>query len=365
MFKARDKEDLIKRYAEIYGSDLANNLAAEIVALATQSRNLNIECIHHTLDGRNLNLIMRWSVIPGYENSYRRVLVSYVDITPQRAAESEAKLRREQLIQADKMIALGTLVAGVAHEINNPNSFVTLNAPLLAEIWEHTKPILDDYSKQHGDFDLGIGTYSEMRDEVEVLFNDIIEGARRIRTIVKDLKNFARQNPSEAFDMIALNDSVHAVCALLRNAISKATTNVEISCAENIPAVRANKQRLEQVLMNLIINACQALPDRSHGIRIATGVDAARREAFIRIEDEGCGIPAEHLTRIMDPFYTTKRDSGGTGLGLSISSTIMEEHGGRLEFQSEINKGTAATMILPLPSDQPNAAQPPTPFKTP
>lgn len=355
MFKARSKEELIKRHTEIYGTDLENNLSAEICALARQSKNLNIECLHHTLDGQNLNLIMRWTVIPGYEASYRRVLVSYVDITPQRTAEREARLRREQLIQADKMIALGTLVAGVAHEINNPNSFVTLNAPLLANAWKKAKPILDDYYRQHGDFDFGIGTYSETHDEVEILLNDILEGAHRIRTIVKDLKNFARQNPAEALEMVQLNDTVQSVCALLRNSINKATGHLEISCKEGIPPVHANKQRLEQVLVNLIINACQSLPDRLHGIRISTGHDSIRNEVFISIQDDGCGIPDEQLSRILDPFYTTKRDTGGTGLGLSISSTIMEEHGGRLQFESELNRGTTATMILPVHATTPNS----------
>ena len=198
---------------------------------------------------------MRWSVLPGYENTFKRVLVSYINITSQRSAEREAALRRDQLVRAEKMVSLGTLVTGVAHEINNPNSFVTLNAPLVLDAWQKSLPILNLHAQQQGDFDLGIGSYLEMREEIQTLIEDMIEGGNRIRTIVNALRDFARSTPAKAFSAISINDVVHSTATLLRTTIQKHTRNFSIQYGSDIPPVQANLQKLEQVLMNLTRNA--------------------------------------------------------------------------------------------------------------
>jgi len=130
--------------------------------------------------------------------------------------------------------------------------------------------------------------------------------------------------------------------------IMKSTSHFSIEYGKNLPVLRGNFQRLEQVIINLIQNACQALRDIQKGISVSTSYDEKMRGIVVRVEDEGVGIPSEILPHITDPFFTTKPESGGTGLGLSISSRIVKEHGGTLTFTSEVRKGTRAEIFLPV-----------------
>jgi polar amino acid transport system substrate-binding protein len=119
-----------------------------------------------------------------------------------------------------------------------------------------------------------------------------------------------------------------------------------------LPAIRGDAQRLEQVVVNLLLNACQALPDRERGIRVATFLDPGRSQVVLEVRDEGAGIAAEHLPHLTDPFFTTRREKGGTGLGLWICAAIVEEHGGTLSFRSRPGEGTVVALTLPLLPDE-------------
>jgi len=262
----------------------------------------------------------------------------------QRAVE-ELRLNQAQLVQADKMAALGVLVSGVAHEINNPNGFILLNMPVLKDVYLDALEHLEEQYREKGDFMLGGLRYSEMRQEVPAMLDEMLEGARRIKRIVEDLKDFARPEDAPRQEPLDFNAVVQAAIRLVDNSIKKATRRFTLSCGERLPRVRGNGQRIEQVIVNLVLNACQALPDPSRGIRVSTEVEGER--VLLTVEDEGVGIPPENLPRLTDPFFTTKRDSGGTGLGLSVSSGIVKEHGGTLEFRSTPGSGTTVRLALP------------------
>lgn len=270
------------------------------------------------------------------------------DITERKQAEEKAKLHQQQLAQASKMVALGTLVSGMAHEINNPNNFIMLNSPLLKESWESAMPILEEYYEENGDFILGGMKYTEMRENLPKLFSGILDGAKRIKEIVEDLKNFVREAPSDLTQSVDINDVLKSAISLLSNMIKKSTNHFSIEYGNNLPVLKGHFQRLEQVMINLIQNACQALPDTGKGVFVSTSCDEEMRSIVIKIQDEGEGIPSETLPHIMDPFFTTKRDSGGIGLGLSISSRIVEEQGGTMTFNSKPGKGTKVDIILPV-----------------
>jgi len=270
------------------------------------------------------------------------------DITERKNAEEQAKLQQEQLIQADKMVALGTLVSGVAHEINNPNNFIMLNTPMLQKIWDNLQPILEKYYDENGDFTVSNIRYSALKEKYPKMCQNILEGSRRIKRIVEDLKKFAQKTPADIFEPVDINNVINSSITLLENSIKKATDKFEINLAEDIPNTIANFQYLEQIVINLIQNSCQALPDKSKGIFVSTMFDEEEETIVITIRDEGSGIKEEDLQHITDPFFTTKRDTGGTGLGLSISSKIIKDLGGRIEFTSAVNKGTTAKIILPI-----------------
>ena len=271
------------------------------------------------------------------------------DVTERKQAEEQLRHHEQQMMQASKMVALGTLVSSVAHEINNPNNFIMLNAPLLLEAWESSKPILEEYYEKNGDFIIGGLKYTEMREMIPVLFSGILDGSRRIKEIVEDLRDFVRRDASDMTQSVDLNAVIKSAITLLSNMIMKSTQKFSIEYASDLPRLRGNFQRFEQVIINLIQNACQALPDSQRGISVSTSYDEKKRSILISIQDEGMGIPPKALPHIMEPFFTTKRDSGGLGLGLSISSRIVKEHGGTLTFTSQPGKGTTAEIILPIP----------------
>jgi len=276
------------------------------------------------------------------------------DITERRKAEAEALLQQQQLIQADKMISLGVLVAGVAHEINNPNSIAMLNAAMLSRAWENARPILEEYSRENGDFLVAGLPYSEMRAEAPRLFAELEESGRRIKNIVSDLKDYARQDTTRRMEPVAVNEVIEAAVRLNQNKIKNATQNFRTELAPNLPPIRGNRQRLEQVLINLIQNSCEALTGPEQEIVVSSAASLGTNEVVVRVYDQGSGIPEEIIHRITDPFFTTKRSLGGTGLGLSVSAGIIEEHHGRLSFASSQEGGATATIFFPVSDGEPH-----------
>jgi len=254
---------------------------------------------------------------------------------------------KEQMFQAAKMVSLGTLVSGVAHEINNPITSIMLNSPILQRIWNSISPVLDKNCREHGDIMIGNTSYSQLRDRVPVLLSDINEGTKRVKNIVDELKNFAQHRPSELSDDVDINDVVEKAVGLVSNLIKKATNQFRAQYAMDIPRFKGNTQHIEQIVINLIINACEALPDKDHAVAVSTDYDQKLNKVVLTVTDQGEGILPEVFNQISDPFFTTKRDMGGTGLGLTISSKIIEDHGGTIDFDSSPGKGTTVTVMVP------------------
>jgi PAS domain S-box-containing protein len=272
------------------------------------------------------------------------------DVTEQRRLEQVAQREREAMTRADKMISLGVLVSGVAHEINNPNHSIMLNAPLLRDAWKSIVPIVDEHVDEHASRDestrIGNLPWDEMRVEGASMIDDIEHAAGRIRGIVTELRNFALDHDPGERGEVSMNDVVKSSLRLLGNHIRKATTHFSTVLEHELPAVQGNPRRLEQVLINLIINACQALESAECAIVIETG--RTPTHVFVRVTDEGRGIASEDLRKIKDPFFTTKRATGGSGLGLAVSDRIAQEHGGELTFESQPGQGTSAMLSLPI-----------------
>lgn len=257
----------------------------------------------------------------------------------------ELKLQQQQLIQADKMTSLGILVSGVAHEINNPSSLLLLNLPVFREVYQDAEEILEAHYQTHGDFYLGGLPYSRMRDEIPPMLEDMLSGTQRIRRIVDDLRDFARQSPSDLSEQVDLNEVVATAIRLVDNTIRHSSDHFSVEYARNLPLFCGNAQRIEQVVINLIVNACQSLESSEQAIRVKTLRDDQGR-LCLEVSDEGRGIEAENLARLSDPFFTTRREEGGTGLGLSVSNSIVQEHGGELRYDSAPGEGTRVRLTL-------------------
>lgn len=246
-----------------------------------------------------------------------------------------------------RLASLGELAAGVAHEINNPNALVLLNSQEFKKIFADIAPLLAERYQRQGDFKLGSLYYSEIRDDLSGLLENIVESAQRIRTIVSDLRYFASEDKRSERETIDFNQIVRASLPFVERIISDSTLHFSIAYSPKPLFIHCMPKRLEQVVINLLQNACQALPNKNAGIEVSLTHDRKNRLQILTIKDEGCGISAENLERIKEPFFTTRRNSGGTGLGLSVSTQIVEECGGSLEFVSTLGVGTSAILTMP------------------
>ncbi len=248
------------------------------------------------------------------------------DVTERRELEA-------QLAQSDRLRALGTLAAGVAHEINNPLTFTRLTIDLLERLVESPVP---DASRLH---------------EARALLTDLRHGTDRMGAVLRDLRTFARADEQPGpVDVRAVLEAADRVAS--HQIRHKATLVIE--CGE-LPAVRANR-RLEQVFVNLLLNAAQSFEEgdtERNRIVVRATTDAPQSIVAVDIEDNGRGIPAGVLGRIFDPFFTTKPVGVGTGLGLSICHSIVSQVGGEIKVESEIGHGTKFRVTLPT---EPRAA---------
>jgi len=270
------------------------------------------------------------------------------DVTYRKRAEEQVRLQERQLLQAEKMATLGILVSGVAHEINNPLNYILLNAKIALRVWNEAAPILQEYFETKGDFYIVGMRYSLARTKIGPLISGISEGAARIEKIVTGLRNYSRQDPGALNQSIAINSVVESALVIVNDLIKRSTNFFSAEYGEGLPAILGNYQQLEQVIINLITNACHALSNKKQRIRLSTGWNPKEKHVRIVIADEGEGIAPEHLKHVLDPFFTTKRHLGGTGLGLPISQKIVQKHGGELRLTSEPGKGTTAELTFPL-----------------
>ena len=270
------------------------------------------------------------------------------EVTERMRSAEELQIRQKELLHADKMTSLGVLVSGVAHEINNPNGLIQLSLPQLTKAYQSIEPILDSHYKEQGDFKLGWFDYSRMRQEIPKMLQEMFESSNRIKRIVEDLKDFARRNDSGLDDMVDLNEVIRSALRLVDNALHQSTRYFRVDYSPDLPRFRGNGHRIEQVVVNLILNACQALTSMEQAIELRTYALPEEGMVVLEVRDQGCGLDEKTLQRITDPFFTTKRKTGGTGLGLSVSDGIVKDHHGRLEFSGEIDQGMMVRLLLPI-----------------
>ena len=262
-----------------------------------------------------------------------------------RAAIFEKKSLQHQaeLAHAEKLITMGTVVAEVAHEVNNPSHSLFLDAQTNEKAWESVTPILDERADEKGDFRVGVFTYSAFKREIAALSDRMKRNCERIKRIVEDLRSFAKKDIDLSED-VDVNTVIRSSLTVLEHVTGKYTKNLRLSLNEHIPRIKGSVRHLEQVVINIVKNACQALPSPDKAVSITTS--CVENTVIITVNDEGKGMDEELVKNIFTPFYTTKGKEG-TGLGLSICNNIVKNHGGRIEVKSKIGEGTAVSVIIP------------------
>lgn len=267
----------------------------------------------------------------------------------------ELKNTQIQLVESEKMASLGLLTAGLAHEINNPVNFINAGIDGLIVTLNDILPILNKYDqinngnsdkilKEINSLKKEIG-YHELVDGLNVLVNNIKTGASRTAEIVKSLRTFSRLDESE-LKFSDIHENIESTIIMLRNSYKE---RIEIIKEYgNIPKIECYPGKLNQVLMNILLNAIQAIEDKGE-ITIRTSLpENTSNLLLIEISDTGTGISDDVIPHIFEPFYTTKDIGQGTGLGLSISYSVVEKHNGKIEVESELGKGTKFAIYLPI-----------------
>lgn len=257
--------------------------------------------------------------------------------------------KQKQLVQSEKLASLGQLVSGIAHEINNPVQFILGNMSIVKEAFESLLPILDVYYQREPNFTIARLKYPFFKEHIQTLIQDMARGGERIRDIIKDLKAFARTDEERMDEEVDLNEVVQICVRLVHNKVKHYQLEMELE--EDLPKLKGNERKLEQVVIVNLINAAEALVGRNNGrIKISTSSVNNGQEVVLAISDNGPGMEEVVKERIFDPFFTTKQRTGGTGLGLSVTYGIIKEHNGYIEIESELGKG--ATFIYHLPVDR-------------
>ncbi|MGA1824218.1 MAG: PAS domain S-box protein [bacterium] len=252
----------------------------------------------------------------------------------------------EKLIQEDRMASLGTLLFGVAHEINNPNNLILPNIEIVKQAWKDILPILREEYRKNKDFMVADLPFSEAGEEISALIDGIYEGSVRIKKIIENLKDFICEDTGDKEEAIDMKFVVQAAKYICANQIKNSTNHFKIKSKKDMPKVRGNFQQLEQVVINLINNSCQALPNPDRSLVITIDYNKEINSILLKVKDEGIGIPKENLPHIFDPFFTTKPN--GTGLGLGIVKKIVDAHGGEIRIQPIADVGTEVLLQIPL-----------------
>ncbi|MGH8055300.1 MAG: ATP-binding protein [Stenotrophomonas sp.] len=360
-----------KLVRELFGVDdegsarLARNLEALLPPFAlSQSREagtwtgslpigervITVHLHHHSEAGSEAFLAM-FQQLEGPEDYERELQQRHAEL---RQAYLRLNGTQEKLLQSEKMASIGQLAAGVAHEINNPIGYVHSNLGSLQEYLRSLFTVIESYERalRAPDPKSQIAEIDDIRKRLDIdfisrdlpqLMAESREGIERVTRIVRDLKDFSYSGRDESWKLVDLHAGLESTINIIWNELKYKVT-LERRYGE-LPMIECLPSELNQVYMNLLLNAGHAIADRGN-IAVSTGVDGD--EVWVEFQDDGAGISADLRQRIFDPFFTTKPVGSGTGLGLSISYGIINKHHGRIDLESTVGEGSRFRIVLPI-----------------
>lgn len=275
------------------------------------------------------------------DSQNKDLLMRIVDITEQRLFE-------RQLIHSEKMSSLGILVSSIAHEINNPNSFISFNIPILRDYIQEVMPIVDAYGADHPDLEICHMSYPEFRKDITHILDNIEHGSGRINSFISHLKEFSQVREKAEEDWIDLKSVIEKVLVICNVQLKKNVKSFITHIPDNLPRIWSDPNYLEQILLNLLVNAAQAADKDDSRIELTVEVRSSWLDhTVLEVKDNGMGMDQKTIEEIFSPFFTTRSSTGGTGLGLYVSHNLVQSLKGRIEVKSELGKGSTFRVIIP------------------
>jgi signal transduction histidine kinase len=306
-----------------------------------------------TLKGQIKSIIRRGIVDPErYEQvrinplrgngSEKEVLIHITDITNE-------KLMERKIAQSQKFSSFGLLVSGIAHELGNLSNCITFNIPILRDYLKRLIPIMDDHARNHDDFEFFSMSYSEFRQDVFRILDNMEHASNRISETGCGFKEFVSMASAEKRTLVDVGSVINKAGTLCRGQMKKTVRHFEMKIAEDLPPIFTDPSALEQVLVNLLINAAQAVDGGDSRVILSARLgNTLHNYLIIEVSDNGCGMDEETKERIFDPFFTTKEDPNGNGLGLFVSKNLIEDLGGKIEGKSRVGAGSNFRITLPI-----------------
>ncbi|MFN3345047.1 MAG: sensor histidine kinase [Chloroherpetonaceae bacterium] len=370
-----------KAYAEIYGYDPAEMIGRPFTMIVQREKEAFWRDLHDKYlagykeirgewttvhkSGKLLTILADAARIVGTDGKPKKVTF-VMDITELSKLREESRQNEVMMMQTEKMSSLGQMVAGLAHEMNTPLGFVKNNIEMLEAKNKETKELIALYEKLRSQIMYGspndvamlLSQIDNMAQKVknrvwqesDNLFRSAVEGIDRIQDLVLNLRNFSRLDEAD-FKPTDINENIEATLKIAGHLFKGGIQLIKEFSP--LPLVQAFPAQMNQVFLNLITNAVHAVDERTGRITIKTMTQG--NQVVVKVIDNGKGIPPENLKKIFDPFFTTKPVGQGTGLGLSIAYKIIEKHGGKIDVQSQVGRGTEFTITLPVSANTPIA----------
>ena len=253
------------------------------------------------------------------------------------------------LIQQEKMAALGTMMAGIAHEVNNPNSFISMNLPLLEGYLAEIMPVVDDHARHHNDWQVAGMPYLQFRETLFQTITHISSGADRINRFAATLLHFSRHDRQRTPVWINIAETIESVIDISRSKLKRSAIDLSVNIDASLPeTIFFDPEVLEITLLNLLNNAADAADKPKPWIVLDVRPDPETRNGSIVIEvrDNGSGIKDADMPKIFEPFFSTKSSDGGTGLGLYLCYALLDQVGGKVTVESEVGVGSVFRLVL-------------------
>jgi PAS domain S-box-containing protein len=275
------------------------------------------------------------------EHRFGGALIYIRDIT-------ETRLMERKMIHSEKLASLGLAISSITHEITNPISAITFNTPILQDYINAIISIVDDHAKDRENFELFKIPYPQFRKDIFKIITNILHASKRINTTVLDLRKLIGNKKTLVKRWINIKQVIEEIISMVSLEISQRVKSFKANIPEDLPNIFTAPDAIEQVLTNLLINAAHAADKEDHQIKLDVALGNTWKDhLIIEVSDNGCGIDPESMSKIFNPFFTTKKPGQGTGLGLYLCQDLAKELGGRIDVQSEPGIGSVFRVVLP------------------